>query len=239
MTEPPARIYAVVPAAGVGRRMGGEMPKQYLEISGITVLAHTLARLAGHPRIERVVVAVAADDTRYSRVATTLPAKCVAVTGGAERCHSVLAGLHSLAGDAGNDDWVLVHDAARPCLRTTDIDRMLEQLATHAVGGILAVPVRDTLKRGDTTADIVETVDRDGLWQAQTPQMFRLGTLTAAIEAALADAVIVTDEAQAIERQGHRPRLVAGHADNIKITRPEDLALAGLILAAQTGAAGA
>lgn len=225
------RVFAVVPAAGSGRRMASEIPKQYLPLNGRTVLEHTLERVAAHPAVRRVVVAVAADDRRYAQL--TRPNNCIAVAGGAERCHSVLAGLEGLAAEAVAEDWVLVHDAARPCVRLADIDRMVRELGTHAVGGILAVPVRDTLKRCTAAGDIAATVEREALWQAQTPQMFRYGVLRAALEAALAAGLLVTDEAQAVERAGHVPRVVAGHTDNLKITHPEDLALAALILGAQ------
>ena len=227
------RVFAVVPAAGVGTRMGGATPKQYLELHGTAVLVHTLNRLAGHPRIDRVVVAVAEGDSRFSALRASLPENCVAVTGGAERCHSVLAGLNHLLREADVDDWVLVHDAARPCLRREDIDRMLRELEASAVGGILAVPVRDTLKRCDPGLSIEQTIDRSALWHALTPQMFRLGMLAGALDGAVQAGHLVTDEAQAIELLGQTPRVVAGHSDNIKITLPEDLKLAALILTAQ------
>ena len=230
-------VYAVVPAAGAGKRMGSTTPKQYLEIAGRSVLEHTLWRLAGHVLIRKVVVAISAGDEYFEALRTRLPAKVASVRGGAERCHSVLAALRALALEAAADDWVMVHDAARPCVRSVDLDRMIATLGDDEVGGILAAPVRDTLKRCDENGAITATVDRTQMWHALTPQMFRLGTLTRAIEVALADGVIVTDEAQAIERAGLTPRVVAGHADNLKITHPEDLSLAGLILAAQDAAA--
>lgn len=231
-------VYVVVPAAGAGRRMGSAVPKQYLQLNGRTVLEHTLGRVAGHARVRQVVVAISADDELYASLAPRLPAKVVSVIGGAERCHSVLAALRSLSGLAAADAWVMVHDAARPCVRREDLDRMLAELVDSEVGGVLAAPVRDTLKRCDADGAILATVDRSALWHALTPQMFRLGTLLHAIEAALVAGVIVTDEAQAIERAGLTPRVVAGHADNLKITHPEDLPLASLILAAQAAAGG-
>lgn len=231
-------VYVVVPAAGAGRRMGSAIPKQYLQLNGRTVLEHTLGRMAGHARVRQVVVAISADDELYASLAPRLPAKVVSVIGGAERCHSVLAALRSLSGLAAADAWVMVHDAARPCVRREDLDRMLAELIDSEVGGVLAAPVRDTLKRCDADGAILATVDRSALWHALTPQMFRLGTLLHAIEAALVAGVIVTDEAQAIERAGLTPRVVAGHADNLKITHPEDLPLASLILAAQAAARG-
>jgi 2-C-methyl-D-erythritol 4-phosphate cytidylyltransferase len=226
-------LYAVVPAAGRGSRMGGEVPKQYLDLAGRSVLEHALWRLAPHPLIARVVVAIAEDDRRFAALAPRLPPKIATVTGGVERCHSVLAGLAALAVTAAPDDWVLVHDAARPCLRRSDLDRLIETATADPVGAILAVPVRDTLKRADDACRSAQTVDRTGLWHALTPQMFRLDMLRRALEQALAAERLVTDEAEAIEAAGSCPRLVAAHGDNIKITHPEDLGLAALILRAQ------
>lgn len=233
VSTPAAKVFAVVPAAGVGKRMGAAMPKQYLQIAGKSVLEHTVERLARYARIQQVVIAVAPDDEIFTALRASLPDNCVAVTGGAERCHSVLAGLDYLSDSADARDWVLVHDAARPCLRSADIDRMLEELADSEVGGILAVPVRDTLKFCGSGSTVERTVDRRSLWHALTPQMFRLGFLKEAIETALRAGRIVTDEAQAVELQGHAPRVVAGHGDNLKITQAEDLYLAEMIIAAQ------
>lgn len=230
-------VYAVVPAAGAGKRMGSLVPKQYLELAGRTVLEHTLWRLASHALIQKVVVSISAGDEYFDDLRARLPAKVSTALGGAERCLSVLSALHVLAAQARPDDWVMVHDAARPCVPVADLDRLLAALGDSEVGGILAAPVRDTLKRCDADGAIIATVDRTRLWHALTPQMFRLGTLIRAIEAALAAGVIVTDEAQAIEGLGLTPRVVAGSADNLKITHPEDLALAGRILAAQGHAA--
>ncbi len=226
------RIWAVVPAAGMGARMRADVPKQYLPLAGRTVIEHTLTRLAGHPRIAEVVVALASDDVLFPGLAPRLPAAVRAVPGGVERCHSVLNGLNALAA-ATAADWVLVHDAARPCLRAADIDRLLDALSGTEWGGLLAVPVRDTLKRCGPAGDIEATVDRTNLWHALTPQMFRVGALRTALAAALDAGRLVTDEAQAIEFIGGTPRVVEGRADNIKITRPEDLALAELYLRAQ------
>lgn len=212
--------------------MGADVPKQYLALAGKSVLEHTLQLLMSQPQIAAVVIAVAADDELWPGVASALPGSITAVTGGAERCHSVLAGIKALH-DAGDDDWVMVHDAARPCLRGDDIERMIAELSDHAVGGILAAPVRDTLKRGNERGDIVATVDRNHLWHALTPQMFRVGVLRSAITRALDEGLVVTDEAQAIEAAGLVPRIVEGHGDNLKITHPADLALAELVLRGQ------
>ncbi len=223
--------WAVVPAAGVGRRMGGERPKQYLELHGRRVIDHTLGRLAAHAGLRGLVVAIGAEDEFWRPPDLARPLETV--IGGDERCHSVLNALEHLADRAGEDDWVLVHDAARPCLRGEDIDRLLSELSEHPVGGLLGLPVADTVKRTDTRGEVLETVSREGLWRALTPQMFRLGLLRRALREALDANEWVTDEAAAIERAGYRPMMVEGHADNIKITRPQDLALAALYLAQQ------
>ena len=226
------RFWAVVPAAGKGARMGAPLPKQYLELEGRTILEHTLQRLLEHPRLSGVMLVIAADDELWPGLAQRLPALKV-VVGGAERCHSVLNALRALAADLGPDDWVLVHDAARPCVRAGDISRLIATASESGVGGILSIAVRDTLKRADAAGFVTETVDRNQVWHALTPQMFRHGELHRALEAALATGRLVTDDAQAIEQAGGRVRLVEGSADNIKITRPEDLHLAACFLRAQ------
>ncbi len=222
--------WAVVPAAGVGRRMGSDIPKQYLPLDSRLVIEHTLQRLLDHPRIEKTLVALSPNDEWWPDTAYANHADIMTVDGGAERCHSVLNALNKLSGVAKNDDWVLVHDAARPCLRSGDIDRLIEQLNNHPVGGILGVPVRDTMKRADALGQITATVCREGLWHAFTPQMFRLGMLCRALSQAIEQEKPVTDEASAMELAGFIPELVEGHPDNIKITRPEDLALAAFYL---------
>jgi 2-C-methyl-D-erythritol 4-phosphate cytidylyltransferase len=230
MTTP--RYWAMVPAAGAGKRMDSAVPKQYLSLAGRPVIAHTLASLLDHPRIDGVAVAISAGDEWWPTVAAELNAAkpLRVVTGGAERCHSVLNGLEALSAPAQPEDWVLVHDAARPCLTAGDLDRLIDTLADDPVGGLLAVPVRDTLKQADDAGRVAATVDRSRLWHALTPQMFRLGMLHEALRAALARGLLVTDEAAAMEAAGFAPRLVEGRADNLKITRPEDLALAEFYL---------
>ena len=223
-----ARIWAVVPAAGVGRRMGADVPKQYLRLAGKTVLEHTLARLLASPRLSGVVVAVSPEDPHFARLGVSAD-RVRRVAGGAERADSVLAALRALD-EAGPDDWALVHDAVRPCLHPDDLDALIERVTASGRGALLATPVRDTMKRVED-GDVVQTVPREALWHALTPQMFRVSELIGALEAAQAAGVQVTDEAQAMERAGTVPRVVAGRADNIKITRPEDLALAAFFLA--------
>jgi len=232
MTREP-RYWAVVPAAGAGRRVGAEVPKQYLKLLGRSVLDHTLDRLVGHPGIAGVLVVLSPTDRWWPASAFFGHPRVTQVGGGAERCHSVLNALIALGGLAAVDDWVLVHDAARPCLRREDLDRLMERLRGHPVGGILGTPVRDTMKRASATDEVQETVSREGLWHAYTPQMFRLGPLRQALEQALDAGCLVTDDASAMELMGRRPLLVEGHPDNIKITRPADLGLAAFHLRQQ------
>jgi 2-C-methyl-D-erythritol 4-phosphate cytidylyltransferase len=213
--------------------MGGDTPKQYLPLLGRPIIAHTLARLCNHPRISGVVVAVAADDRWWPEIPMEFARTPLVADGGAERRDSVLNGLAALSERASNDDWVLVHDAVRPCLRDEDVDRLLNVLSADPVGGLLAIPVRDTMKRCGADQRVCETVSRVSLWQAQTPQMFRLGALRDAIQFSVDEDRNVTDEAQAMELCGARPRLVEGHEDNIKITRPEDVKLAEMFLSHQ------
>lgn len=225
--------WAVVPAAGVGRRMGSDLPKQYLPLAGSSVLEQTLQRLLDHPRIAGLVVAISEGDPYWSGHTPHSHKPLLTASGGPERCHSVLNALDALAGHADQRDWVLVHDAARPCLRAGDIDRLLEQLTDHPVGGLLGCPVSDTLKRVDGGLGVEVTVDRSSLWRALTPQMFRIGALTRALRAALAKGALVTDDASAMELSGLKPLMVEGQSDNIKITHPQDLALAEFILQRQ------
>jgi 2-C-methyl-D-erythritol 4-phosphate cytidylyltransferase len=224
------KYWAVIPAAGIGRRMQADRPKQYLPLGRGTVLEQTIAIFSRHPRIAGIVVIVSAGDPYWARLTIDSARPLHVAPGGAERCHSVLNGLALLQQHAAPDDWVLVHDAARPCLRPADIDLLIASLADDAVGGLLAIPVRDTMKRDDGAGRIARTEERLGMWHALTPQMFPLGLLHEALQQALADGFEVTDEASAVEHSGRKPRLVEGHADNIKITRPEDLALARFFL---------
>lgn len=227
------RYWAVVPAAGSGSRMQADRPKQYLQLHGKTVLEHTLERFAGLAEITEIVVCVAADDPYWETL--RLPAKVRRVDGGRERHESVFNGLQALADRVGAEDWVLVHDAARPCVREEDVRRLIAELEAHPVGGLLALPVRDTMKRADAGGEILHTVSREHLWHALTPQMFRFGVLFKCLQKVRADGTNITDDAQAIEYCGLPARLVAGHADNLKITHPQDLALAELFLSRQTG----
>jgi 2-C-methyl-D-erythritol 4-phosphate cytidylyltransferase len=225
--------YALVPAAGSGSRMGGGLAKQYLPLAGRPLIHHALATLAAVAAIEKVFVVLAGDDSEWQRHDWSDLGDKLAVLrcGGDTRAASVTNGLRAIRGEVASDDWVLVHDAARACLTVAHVEALIGEAGEDPVGGILAVPVADTLKHAGEAADgmtrIAATVPREGLWQAQTPQMFRHGMLLDALEFA----PVVTDEASAIEALGLRPRLVAGDATNLKVTYPLDLHLAELLLA--------
>jgi 2-C-methyl-D-erythritol 4-phosphate cytidylyltransferase len=224
------QCWAAIPAAGIGSRLAAARPKQYLPLRGRTILEHSLGPFLGHDRVRGVVVAIARGDPWWQELPAQVRGQVSVVQGGAERLHSVLNCLRHLLTVGNPGDWVLVHDAARPCLRRADLDALLDQAGAHPVGGILALPVRDTMKRADGAGDIAATVDRANLWHALTPQMFRLGALERALGAAAEAGRLVTDEAQAMEFAGTPGRLVRGHADNIKVTLPDDLAMAALFL---------
>lgn len=220
----------VVPAAGSARRMGAAVPKQYLPLAGRTVIEWSLAPFLAHERTAAIVVVLAEQDQRWPQTTLAGDTRVVTTRGGAERMDSVLAGLQALQDRAALDDWVLVHDAARPCLSAIDLDCLLNELNDDDVGGLLAAPVVDTLKRADDGGRVSQTVPREKLWRALTPQMFRRDLLQRALQSARAKGIAVTDEAQAVEALGLQPKLVAGDADNIKITLPEDLPRAERIL---------
>ncbi len=217
-------FWVVIPAAGIGARMRADRPKQYLQVAGRSILEHTLSCFLDHPQLQGLMVSVATDDPFWSALPCARDPRVERVAGGRERADSVFSGLLRMAElGAGDSDWVLVHDAARPNLAREDLDKLLGALAEDSVGGLLGVPVRDTLKRVGDDGRVLQTVDRQTIWQAYTPQMFRLGPLRKAMQAALAAGVRLTDEASAIEWMGLAPRLVEGRADNLKITHPEDL----------------
>ena len=232
----PSRIWALVPAAGTGARMGAACPKQYLSLVGRPVIVHTLERLCACDAVQGVLVGVASHDEYWPALDQELRRldKLIGTfTGGAERAQTVLNGLRALARRAGPADWVLVHDAARPCVTCGDIDKLVAAMAGSTSGALLAVPVADTVKRVDAGYHVIETVPRTDLWRALTPQIFQIDLLTAALTQALAAGAKVTDEASAIEYMGGTPSVVPGRADNIKITLPEDLALAELFIKRQ------
>ena len=223
------RYFALVPAAGSGSRLGSSIPKQYLPLAGRPMLHHTLRRLAASPRIAQVYVVLAPGDSEFRTTSwddleeRVQPLYC----GGETRAASVYNGLVAVHDAVEPDDWVLVHDAARPCLSAEALDRLIDEVGNDEAGGLLAIPVADTLKRGNGDGRVVTTERREGLWQAQTPQMFRYRSL---LEALRSGAATATDEASAVERLGLKPRLVMGETRNLKITYPQDLELAELIL---------
>lgn len=229
-------FWCIVPAAGIGKRMGQVVPKQYLKVSCKTIAEHSIQRLLQFDRLQMLVVAIADDDCHWSALDISQHPKIKTVKGGAERSASVLNGLRALEPIAKYSDWVLVHDIARPCIRVSDIECLAAGIKEHEAGGILASPVSDTIKRsfiagvpGDSPV-IDCTLDRSVLWRALTPQMFRYGLLKLALENALVTGAMITDEASAIEMAGYHPLLIRGRSDNIKVTDPEDLHLAEFIL---------
>ena len=224
------KFFALVPAAGSGARMGAPLPKQYLALAGRPLLYHTLKQLCACDEIERVFVVLAAGDSFFVQqdwqpfADRIEPLYC----GGAARAASVFNGLLAVRDLLAADDWVLVHDAVRPCLPVEALRRLIDTLRDDAVGGLLALPVVDTIKRADAGGLVMQTESRESLWQAQTPQMFRYRALLEALRAI--DPAVATDESSAIERLGQRPRLVTGDTRNLKVTYPHDLDLAALIL---------
>lgn len=225
------KFWGIVPAAGVGKRMNADRPKQYLLLSEKTVIEHTLTRLIESAIFEKIVVAISEDDPFWNVLPISKHEKIVRAKGGKERADSVLNALAEIENLADANDWVLVHDAARPCITTGDIQTLISTLEHDAVGGILALPSHDTLKDVNGR-QILGTHDRNRIWRALTPQMFRYGALKTALESTQGN-VGITDEASALEFQGFSPKIVEGCADNIKITRPEDLALVQFYLTQQ------
>jgi 2-C-methyl-D-erythritol 4-phosphate cytidylyltransferase len=226
--------WVVVPAAGRGARFGADKPKQYVEVRGRSLIEYTLAALLEYPRITGAVVALAADDRDWPGWTALADKPILACIGGDSRAASVLAALRALPEQVRADDFVLVHDAARPNLAHSDLDRLFDLAGGDPVGAILAAPVRDTLKRAGDDGGIDATESRERLWRAFTPQMFRRMQLTRSLEAAEAAGVEVTDEAMAMERQRLRPLLVEGREDNFKVTTQADLARFEYILAQRT-----
>lgn len=234
------RYWAILPAAGVGSRMQADRPKQYLLLQGQFLMDHTLQVMLSYPKFEQLVLVLSETDPYWPQSLFVTDSRIIRAPGGSERCYSVLNGLKALEGKAADNDWVAVHDVARPCLQHGDLDRLFSALEnsaaenTAACGAILASPTRDTMKRGvkqpDGTVAIDHTVEREQLWHALTPQVFRYTELKQALEFCLQNTLEVTDEASALEQIKQQPLLVEGRADNIKVTRPEDLALAELFL---------
>ncbi len=217
-------FWLVIPAAGIGARMQADCPKQYLKVENTTILELTLACFLEHPQLRGIVVALAEHDQWWPQLAVATHPAIKTVVGGAQRADSVrnaLAALQSAGAQA--DDWVLVHDAARPLLEADDLTRLLVSLADDPIGGLLAAPARDTLKQVNSAGRIECTIDRSVIWHALTPQMFRLGVLHSALEEALRVEAPITDEASALEYAGYMPRVIEGRASNIKVTHPDDM----------------
>jgi len=229
-------IWVIVPAAGAGTRMGSSGPKQYLPLQGKTVLGVTLERLAKFPAIKGIFVGLSKDDAKWQHVADSLkglPVEISGYIGGAERANTVLNGLKALSEIAEAGDWVMVHDAARPCVRHEDIEKLIRETIESDDGGILAMPIADTVKLTREDGRIDKTISRANLWRALTPQLFPIADLIKALDLALLEDAEITDEASAMEFIGAMPMCIQGHADNIKITYPADLALAELYLSQQ------
>ncbi|CAA6828805.1 MAG: 2-C-methyl-D-erythritol 4-phosphate cytidylyltransferase (EC [uncultured Thiotrichaceae bacterium] len=226
------KIWAVIPAAGVGKRMQSAVPKQYLSINDKTILEHTIACFSTRTDISGIMIALSSEDEYFDNALLSKERGIYRTIGGNERSDSVLNALIALDElDVGDEDWVLVHDAARPCVEQVDINLLIQQCVKHKKGGILAMPVRDTMKRQSAdTKTILHTESRDGLWHALTPQMFRLGELREALEQSVKDGFAVTDEASAMEHCGIHPLLIESSSSNIKVTRPTDLKLATFFL---------
>ena len=225
--------WAIVPAAGTGQRFGAELAKQFHSIGEKLVADHTLGRLLSISKIKKILVPCDTGAEYWQQVAAVKDQRVELIAGGAERVHSVLNGLRALVDIAASDDWVLVHDMARPCITSGDINKLIEQLSGHPVGGILATPISDTLKKVTSKSDVEHTLDRSDYRAAQTPQMFRYGLLVKALEAMLQEQQVPTDEASAIEYLGEQAMIIEGRRDNIKITHREDLIIAQAIMGYQ------
>ena len=236
-------IWAIVPAAGIGKRMLSSIPKQYLLLNDRPVLEYTVNALLDNKNVSGLIIALQPDDVYWPQINITSNKPVLRTVGGDERADSVLNAIEKLYQHEDFDaesDWVMVHDAVRPCIRQQDINKLVADVATDENGGLLALPVRDTMKRqkADATQAMVEqTVDRENLWHALTPQYFHADRLKTALQSAKKDNRVITDESSAMEMAGFSPRLVQGHEDNIKITRPDDLRLASLYLLARDGQA--
>ena len=226
-----AKIVAMVPAAGTGTRLGDALPKQYLDVNGFPMIYHALAALCRVARIDTIFVVLAADDRHWQPLMADPPGtfwhRVIALSvGGATRGESVLNGLTAMQNNMNPNDWVMVHDAARPCIRAELIEQFIDELQDDLIGGLLALPLADTIKRDAGNLRVESTIAREGIWRAQTPQMFRYGMLCEAMKK-MPDA---TDEAQAIEALGHQPKLVMGDSANLKVTYAPDLKLARMLL---------
>ncbi len=227
-----SKYWAVMPAAGVGSRMAADKPKQYLRVAGKTIIEHSIDAILRMPKLESVLVCVSDNDDYFTKLSFDRT-KVISTLGGKSRAESVLNGLHALRGKADKSDWVLVHDAARPCLQLDELNRLVSSIEADPVGGILALPAKDTIKMSAQTSEphhVDCTLDRSRIWMAQTPQMFRYGLLLESLEFCKSRKMTVTDEASAVEQAGHSVKLVRGSSQNIKVTTPEDRKLVQFLL---------
>lgn len=223
------KYWAIIPAAGRGLRMGAKKPKQYLTIAGKTILEHSAEPLLNNDKISKVIIAIAPQDSYFRTLPIAKHPKVIVAEGGNERCHTVFNALEALQTYAYDDDWVLVHDAARPLLSKQDVNTLMLELEGEKAGGLLGVPIHATIKRVNDQQEVLETVSRRQLWRAFTPQMFRFGLLYQALTATLPDNP-TSDSAKAMEQMGHCIKMIEGRSDNIKITRPSDMLIAEQIL---------
>lgn len=228
------KCWAVIPAAGIGERVGSSIPKQYIVIAGKTILEHSISPFVNNSRIVGITIALNPQDKHFDALnIKTTSKKIHSVIGGVTRAHSVLSALESIEDKLDENDYVLVHDAARPCLLMRDLDHLIDVCIRHEVGGILGSPVSDTIKQVENS-NIVNTLDRANIWRAYTPQMFKLGVLRSAIQKVFTDNISITDEASALEYEGYQPCMVEGDALNIKVTTAEDISLAEMFLQKET-----
>ena len=217
------KYWVVIPAAGIGRRMGGDIPKQYVSVNGKTIVEHTIDNFIGRKEIENICIAISESDKFWSALPISKNKKMITTMGGSERYESVYNGLCALKDKANDDDWVLVHDAVRPCLKKSIIDRLITDVSSNDVGGILALPCFETMKKVNNNRHIEETINREIIWRAQTPQVFKYKKLLLAIENAINENIHITDEAMAMELLNYKPIVIMGDEKNIKITHQTDL----------------
>ena len=224
------KYWVVIPAAGIGKRMGDDIPKQYISVCGKTVIEHTIDNFISRNEIENICISISESDNYWPTLPISKNEKIITTIGGSERYESVYNGLRAIQDKATEDDWVLVHDAVRPCLKKSIIDRLITDISSHDVGGILALPCSETMKRVNNSNEVEETINRQTAWRAQTPQMFKYKKLLLAIEKVINEDIFITDEAMAMELSNHKPIVILGDENNIKITHKTDLKYLELFL---------
>jgi len=224
------KYWVVIPAAGIGKRMGDDIPKQYISVCGKTVIEHTIDNFIGRNEIENICISISESDNYWPTLPISKNEKIITTVGGNERYESVYNGLRAIQDKATENDWVLVHDAVRPCLKKSIIDRLITDISSHDVGGILALPCSETMKRVNNSNEVEETINRQTAWRAQTPQMFKYKKLLLAIEKVINEDIFITDEAMAMELSNHKPVVILGDENNIKITHKTDLKYLELFL---------